>query len=194
MSPALPRSTLLSIVVILTDACATTPPPETPVSGPAEWMAHVDLSKTKCADIEGVFDNLGLRRDASGRITEDGLLAELVFSRQLPRREVARTISIDSNIDAGWLNATLAGSITREISFAVSCRDGWHLFIETQSTKYLGDNFQAGRFEQESYFRLDRKGRMVARVLSDATYRTDFQEVTRESSENWYRFEPAAAD
>lgn len=182
-----------AVLAILITACAITPPTQPPVTGPGEWLAQIDFSKSDCADIEGTFQNHGLRRHENGQITEDGLLAEHVFSRQLPRRQVARTVSISSSIDAGWLNATLLGGIARDISFAVSCRDGWHLLIETQSTKLMGEDVQAGRFEQQSYFRVGRDGRLVARVLSNATYRRDFQEAAQESSENWYRFEPAPA-
>ncbi len=178
---------LLSFALLA--ACASTPPSQVPTSGPPQWVAAVDWSQTECEDIVGAFQNLGERYEPGGRVNQDGLLAEQVFLRNLSRREVARSVAIDSDIRAGWLDATLVGTLALKIGFAVSCRDGWHLFVETQTTRSLADEVLSGQFEHTAYFRLDRRGRLIARVLSDSTYRTDITTVTRESSENWYRFE-----
>lgn len=156
---------------------------------PSSWAMDMDLSSAHCEDIDGAFLNLGQRIHENGLMTEDGLLAEHVFARRLSRRDIAQSVDIQSSADAGWAQATLVGKSTLKVGFAVSCQAGWHVLVETRSGQYLGEGVEQEKFRQLSYFRLDRRRRLVARVQTNATYRRDSGEVTQEGSENWYRFE-----
>ena len=181
---------VLSFTVLALVACAA-PQPITPIPGPQEWVSRIDASQTGCQDLYGTFNNQGEKLDEESLVTNDGRLAQKVFSRSLPRGAEIRYVRVGSNIDAGWMGATLVGNSSLDISFAVSCLNGWHVLQETRSGENMSDGVQLVRYQQMSYFRLDRDGRLIARVVTDASYRKNFQEETSEATEVWYRFEPA---
>lgn len=182
------------LAAVLAGACAAPPPPPPQLAGPAEWLARIDLAETNCEAIAASFRNEGERRHENGRITADGRLSEDVFLRHLPGRQPTQTVWISSNLDSAWVAARLVGQVRRDIGFAASCSGGWHLFTETRSGEYVGDGLEEEHFQQLSWFRLDRDGRLVARVQTDARYRGDYQEVSAESTEFWFRFEPSESD
>jgi len=175
--------------------CSTTPPPPVNVLPvPGDWAPGIDMTEAECQPISGVFDNLGVREAENGVRTTDGLLSRDVLVRSLPGRQIPESVAIYSDTDVNVLDAELQGLVNRKIALEVSCNSGWHVFSFERAGNYLGNNIQEIYFRQRTWLREDRQGRLVVRALQDAEYEIRFSERTSDSSENWFRFEPASTD
>lgn len=161
---------------------------------PTSWAGYLDLENPRCAPIVGRFDNHGEHVLQDGTFADDGLLAEDVLARQLPTGRPADRLILQSDTGASLLAAQVVGQLTRKIAIEVSCDGGWHTFSFERSGAFVGGGMKEERFQHVAYFREDSKGRLVARVVTDARYRSVSGTVSESSGENWYRFEPDARD
>lgn len=176
-------------LVVMLNACATSPPPKPMPFIPPDWAAQLDLDNTRCAPVAGQFDNTGEHYLATGAPADDGLLAEDVLARQLPTGRPAEIVILRSDTERNLLDAQIVGQVSRKIAIEVSCDGGWHTFSFERSGTYVGGGVKEKQFRQVSYFREDGRGRLVARVVKNAEFMSDIGSGSSVSSENWYRFE-----
>jgi hypothetical protein len=174
-------------------ACATTKSQKNRVDPPAEWISQFNTEDIQCVDISERFQNSGERYLGNRMVAQDGLLAEMVFSRYLPGGLTSEFVEFDSDVQSGHVKVTLIGESKREMEFEIFCKLGWIMIKSFRSGQYLGDGVVEKNFEKVTFFRTGDDGELIVRVIVDAQFNSMYIFNSEVEAEGWYRFQPVSS-
>lgn len=181
---------LLSALTVVIGGCMHADSREVSPAGSMANGSLAEASEVECVPISGEFRNVGMREGEDSNGSSKALLAEHVFNRYLPEEKSVHYVKLSSDTDLGWMTVVIVGETRREVRFPVSCMSGWHVTMQTRADQYLGEGVTEKNYRQDSFFRQDESGDLVAWVSMRADFRTALVFPSHSNSEGWYRFEP----